>query len=106
MKDHSCPQCDNRPHCAYLPYRGRYCPGLECLIGHNKSGREMPAADLMGEGYEGYVDRDYKARMIEGWEAGDRVREMSVEDIRVMPASTAKQARIGLFIWRTHGNRL
>jgi hypothetical protein len=55
-----CGQCKNAKWCLYIhPYQGFYCPRPEEVINHKTHRKEPLASDLIGEGYDGFVNRSY-----------------------------------------------
>jgi hypothetical protein len=62
----NCQACQNAQWCKYIhPYVGSYCPGMEIVINNQKPLKEPLASDLIGEGYEGFTNQDYKDVMNE-----------------------------------------
>ena len=59
--ERDCTTCDKARYCSLItPYRGFYCAKMEEAIDHYEHSKEPLASDLMGEGYEGFANRDYK----------------------------------------------
>lgn len=60
MTDRWCTKCRNASWCKYIhPYQGFYCPGMEMVIDNKSPLREPLASDLIGEGYEGFVNKTF-----------------------------------------------
>lgn len=86
MSDKWCVECLNAKWCKYIhPYKGFYCPGFESLIDNKTPRKEPLAADLIGEGYDGFVNRDYKDVMGEVRESKEQEHGRRHEQIMEMP---------------------
>jgi hypothetical protein len=89
----NCQVCQNATWCKYIhPYVGFYCPGMEALVDNQKHRKEPLASDLIGEGYEGFTNRDYLDALNEGVALKVEIHDMSVEDIREMACGSDRQA--------------
>lgn len=93
--DKWCGSCRNAKWCKYIhPYIGHYCPGMEMVI-DNKSPRKEPlASDLIGEGYEGFTNKDYKDVLGEVRESKDEEHRRRHEQIMDMPDNTTLELRM------------
>lgn len=64
-----CTNCKNARWCRYIhPYQGFYCPRLESIVDNHKPRKEPLASDLIGDGYEGFANRDYKDVLGDLWQ--------------------------------------
>ena len=85
-QDKWCGECLNAKWCKYInPYIGFYCPGYEEVIDNKRPLKEPLAADLIAEGYEGFIGKDYKEVINEVADAKTVERGKRRVDILGMP---------------------
>jgi len=90
MSDKWCGECKNAKWCKYInPYQGFYCPGMEMMIDNKTPRKEPLAADLIGEGYDGFVGKDYKEVLGSIRESKEDEHKRRHEQIMDMPDDTA-----------------
>ena len=91
-----CPRCRNRALCIYLKRNkvlklNEFCPALTAYLDNDTPSKEPLASDLIGEGYNDFVNRDYKAVLCDGKDSKDEVYACSLDDIKDMPCGSDMQ---------------
>jgi hypothetical protein len=71
---------------------GFYCVRVESIIDNHKPRKEPLASDLIGEGYDGFANKDYKDVLAEGQDEKGHIYDISVTSIREMPVESDRQA--------------
>lgn len=102
-----CPRCRNRALCIYLKRSkvlktNEFCPALTAYLDNDTPSKEPLASDLIGEGYEGFANKDYKVVLNEAGENRQEERARRFEQIQDMPCSKfadAQMKAVAILLW-------
>ncbi len=91
----NCTTCLNAKWCGYIhPYRGFYCPGMEQVIDNHKPLKEPLTSDLMDEGHDEFLSRDYKDVLNETRRGKEDEHTRRHDQIVAMPYGSAKELKL------------